>query len=150
MAWCRQATSHYLSSCWTKSLSSYGVTRSQRVKSSAYLVAKMARHDDVIKWKQLPRYWPFVRGIHQSPVNSPHKGQWRGALMLSLICICIKGWVNNREAGDLRCYPAHYDVTVMQSVTVLKGNMNYSLINYLDNKFGLRKYHSYCRALMNG
>ena len=25
--------------------------------------------------------WLFVRGIHRSPVNSPHKGQWRGALM---------------------------------------------------------------------
>ena len=22
-------------------------------------------HDDVIKWKQFPRYWPFVRGIHR-------------------------------------------------------------------------------------
>ena len=32
-------------------------------------------HDDVIKWKHFPRYWPFVRGIHRSPVNSPHKGQ---------------------------------------------------------------------------
>ena len=31
-------------------------------------------HDDVIKWKHFPRYWPFVRGIHRSPVNSPHKG----------------------------------------------------------------------------
>ena len=38
-------------------------------------------HGDVIKWKHLPRYWPFVRGIHRSPVNSPHKVQWRGALM---------------------------------------------------------------------
>ena len=57
-------------------------------------------HDDVIKWKHFPRYWPFVRGIHQSPVNSPHKGQWRGALMFSLICIWINDWVNNREAGD--------------------------------------------------
>ena len=35
---------------------------------------------DVIKWKHFPRYWPFVRGIHRSPVNSLHKGQWRGAL----------------------------------------------------------------------
>ena len=43
-------------------------------------------HDDVIKWKHLSRYWPFVRGIHRSPVNSTHKGQWRGALMFSLIC----------------------------------------------------------------
>ena len=42
-------------------------------------------HDDVIKWRHFPRYWPFVRGIHRWPVNSPHKGQWRGALMLSLI-----------------------------------------------------------------
>ena len=71
-------------------------------------------HHDVIKWKHFPRYWPFVRGIHRSPVNSPHKGQWRGALMFSLICVWINGWVNNREAGDLRPYRAHYDVTVMK------------------------------------
>ena len=38
-------------------------------------------HDDVIKSKRFPRYWPFVRGIHRSPVNSPHKGQWHRALM---------------------------------------------------------------------
>ena len=57
-------------------------------------------HDDVIKWKHFPRYWPFVRGIHRSPVNSPHKGQWRGALMFSLICARINGWVNNGEAGE--------------------------------------------------
>ena len=70
-------------------------------------------HDDVIKWKHFPRYWPFVREIHRSPVNSLHKGQWRGALMFSLICVRIHGWVNSREAGDLRRYRAHYDVTVM-------------------------------------
>ena len=69
-------------------------------------------HDDVIKWKHFPRYWSFVRGIHRSPVNSPHKGQWRGALMFSLICVWINGWVNNREAGDLRRH-SHYDVDVM-------------------------------------
>ena len=71
----------------------------------------LSDHDDVIKWKQFPRYWPFVRGIHRSPVNSPHKGQW--ALMFSLICIWINGWVNNREAGDSRRYRVHYDVTLM-------------------------------------
>ena len=70
-------------------------------------------HYDVIKWKHFPRYWPFVRGIHWSPVNSPQKGQWRGALMFSLICVWINVWVNNREAGDLRRYRAHYDVIVM-------------------------------------
>ena len=32
-------------------------------------------HDDVIKWKHFPRYWPFASGIHRSTVDSPHKGQ---------------------------------------------------------------------------
>ena len=70
-------------------------------------------HDDVIKWKHFLRYWPFVRGIPRSPGNSPHKGQRCGALMFSLICTRINGWVNNDEAGDLGRYRAHYDVTVM-------------------------------------
>ena len=43
-------------------------------------VGTLSCYDDVIKWKHFPRYWPIVRGIHQSPMNSPHKGQWRGAL----------------------------------------------------------------------
>ena len=47
------------------------------------------------------------------PVNSPHKGQWRGALMFSLIYAWINDWVNNREAGDLRRQRGHYDVIVM-------------------------------------
>ena len=73
-------------------------------------------HDDVIKWKHFPRYWPFVRGIHRSTVNSPHKGQWRGALMFSLMCAWINIWVNNREAGDLRRYRHHYDVIAVASL----------------------------------
>ena len=57
-------------------------------------------------------------GIHRSPVNSPHKGQWHGALMFSLICIRINGWVNNGEAGELRRHRAHYDVTIMKMVSL--------------------------------
>ena len=82
-------------------------------QTSAIMWKALPWHDDVIKWKHFPRYWPSVRGIHRSPVNSTHKGQWRGALMFSLICVWIKGWENNREAGDLRRYRAHCDVTVM-------------------------------------
>ena len=70
-------------------------------------------HDYVIKWKHFSRYWPFVRGKHRSPVNSPHKGQWRETLMFSLICAWINGWINNREAGDLNSHRALYDVIVM-------------------------------------
>ena len=86
--------------------------------------------DGVIKWKHFPCYCPFVRGIHWWPVNSPHKGQWRGALMFSLICVWINGWINKREASDLRRKPAHYDVTVMithwpwQMLKILKISLN--------------------------
>ena len=40
---------------------------------------------------------------------SPHKGQWRGALMFSLICARINGRVNNGETGDFGRHRAHYD-----------------------------------------
>ena len=64
--------------------------------------------------------------IHRSPVNSPHKGHRRRALMFSLICAWINGWVNNREAGDLRRYRAHNDVTVM-NISIAKSRA-YSMI----------------------
>ena len=83
-------------------------------------------HDDVIKWKHFPRHWPFVRGIHRSPVNSPHNDQWRGALTFYLICAWINGWANNREAGDLRRHRAHYDVPIMTlSVFIDQGSCLY-------------------------
>ena len=75
-------------------------------------------NDDVIKWKHFPRYLSFVRGIHRSPVESPHKSQWRGVFMFSLICPWSNGWANNRDADDFRCHRAHYDAIVMESMTV--------------------------------
>ena len=77
------------------------------------MVCLSGSQDDVIKWKHFPRYWPFVRGIHRSPVDSPHKSQSRGALIFSLICVWTNGWANTRGAGDLIRDRAHYDVTVM-------------------------------------
>ena len=88
-------------------------------------------YDGVIKWKHFPRYWPFVRGIHQSPVNSPHKGQWRGILMFSLMYVWINGCINNREAGDLRRYHGHYDVIVM-----------YDGWNYVNTWYGVIFNHN--------
>ena len=98
-----------------------GHPASRRYRSYSRLIAAekenfvvtQKKYDDVIKLKHFPRYWPFVWGIHRSPVNSPKKSQWRGALMFSLICAWISGWVNNREAGDLRRYRGHYNVIVM-------------------------------------
>ena len=69
------------------------------------------------KGKFVPRYWPFVRGIHRSPVNYPQKGQWLGALIFSLICAWISDWVNNGESGDLR----RYRVIVMHYMVLYNG-----------------------------
>ena len=77
------------------------------------LHVKSVTHDDVMKWKHYPRYRPLMRNIHRSPVISPHKGQWRGALMFSLICVWTNGWVSNRDAGDLKRHCDYYDVMVM-------------------------------------
>ena len=85
-------------------------------------------HDDIIKWEKFPRYWPFVRRIHRYPVNSPHKGQWRGALMFSLICIWINSWENNHETGDLRRYRTHYDVIETQIAKTLVSTLVFLVV----------------------
>ena len=69
MAWCKTEVSKHWRRC--------SLALSHRYNVGSW---------DVIKWKHLPRDWLFVRGIHRSPVVYPHKGQWRGALMFSLIC----------------------------------------------------------------
>ena len=103
---------------------------------------KSFRHDDIIEWKHFPRCWPFVRGIHRG-----HKGQWRGALMFSLICVWINGWVNNREAGDLRRYRAHYDVTVMVR---FEFKMSFGVISYIATTIsGLQFPFDYCCDINN-
>ena len=95
-------------------------------------------HDDVIKLKHCPRYWPFVRGIHRSPVNSPHKGQWRGAFIFSLICAWTNSRANKGDAGDFRRYRGHYDVIVRTTSRPLcpdscsRGGME--LVNTLNKK----------------
>ena len=83
-----------------------------------HLYIEIFVHDDAIKWKHFLHDWPFVRGIHRSPVDSPHKGQWRGALMVYLICTWTNGRANKRDASDLRCHRAHYDVTVINCFVV--------------------------------
>ena len=58
------------------------------------------------------------------PVNSPHKGQWRGALIFSMIC----AWTNSSvNGGDLRRNRTHYDVTEMLTLiqTIWSAGWNY-------------------------
>ena len=81
-------------------------------------------HDDVIIF----RVTGHLCGEFTSPVNSPHKGQWRRTLMFSLISVWINGWVNNREAGDLTRHRGHYDVTVMLAVEWLQENAGTTMV----------------------
>ena len=73
-----------------------------------------AVRDDVIKWKQFPRYWSFAKGIHRPPVVFPLKGQWRGASMFSLICARTNGLANNPDAVDFRRHRPRYNFIVME------------------------------------
>ena len=81
-------------------------------------------------------------GIHRSPVNSPHKAQWRGALMFSSSCALINGWVHTLEAGDLRRHHPHYDVTVMTWVIHYAYNIPYMKWTYII-------IHMYCVQKQN-
>ena len=101
----RRSSGLYWASYSRKAVSSYWIQTLENMGNPIAIIL----HDDVIKWKYFPRYWPVVSGIHRPP----HENQWRGALMFSLICAWINGWVNNREAGDLRRYRIHYSVIVM-------------------------------------
>ena len=83
------ATSHYLKQWW--SCSRKHIHHSALMSERVYGHIPKSMHDDVIKWKHFLRYWPSVRGIHRSPVDSPPKGQWRGALMFSLTCAWTNG-----------------------------------------------------------
>ena len=68
----------------------------------------------------------FVRGIHRWPVNSPHKGQWRGALIFSLICAWTNNWANDGDTCDLRHHRAYYDVNLIISLKC----GNFAVIEY--------------------
>ena len=66
------------------------ISQWRRMSLMSSQITTNSTHDDVIKWKHFPRYWP------------------------------IYGWVNNREAVDLRRYRAHYNITVMSLFSLVR------------------------------
>ena len=76
---------------------SVGLCRMMAHEASFHQLQSSFDHDDVIKWKHFPRYWPVLWGIHRSVVNSSHKYQEHGALMIYLIRVYTNDWVNNRD-----------------------------------------------------
>ena len=91
----------------------YNVKACSLASNEARMPLAANTHNGVIKWKHFPHYWPFVQGIHQSPVNFPHKVQRHGISMFLWSALWINGWINNHEAGELGCHCPHYDVIIM-------------------------------------
>ena len=92
-------------------------------------------HDDVSKWKHFPRNWPFVRGIHRSPVNSPHRGQWRGAKTLNWSMYHLTGTVSSSytkaHCGVDILFPVRWHTTKMTftscgDIGLLQRPLNYA------------------------
>ena len=98
-------SSFHLESKWSSSgpyLTAYLSRLTSRfVLRFRHVLSNVLDSKHAISWKHFLRYWLFVREIHRSPVNYLHKGLWCGALMFSLICAWISGWVNKGEVGDV-------------------------------------------------
>ena len=89
------------------------------VKIPCSCTVRVTTHDDVIKWKDFPRHWPFVRGIHRSPVNSTRKGQWRGALMFPGNQALSKQWRCRWFETPSRSLWRHCNATVIMPIDVV-------------------------------
>ena len=66
MAWCRQATSHYLSQCWSRSMSPNDVTRPQWVKRLSPLPEPI-----LTKFYEVIWYHQWAQNFHASLTLCP-------------------------------------------------------------------------------
>ena len=91
-------------------------------RSNPPVISEIQRHDTVSCWCYRLSWWRQQIGKFSAclvlcdwnpPLDSPHKGQWRGAVVFSLICAWTNGWKNSRDNGNLRRHRDHYDVIVM-------------------------------------
>ena len=110
MAWCRQATSHYLSQCWPRSMSPSGITRPQRVNVGSGLNNSFI-HDTTLHLAQPEIIMALCNECTfciTAPLSGESTGQWFpltdnpqcGAL------IFFVGKTISRFAGELRCHNA--------------------------------------------
>ena len=94
-------------------------------------------------------YLAFFAENSPVPMNSPHKGQWRGALVFSLICVWLNSWLNNREVGDLRRHRGHYDVNVMSGSRCVIQWQNITYENNNEETFISSHYFILCWVIVN-
>ena len=66
---------------------------------------------NILPWHWSPLcYWPFVRGIHWSSMDSPHKRLAAQALIFSLMLAWTNCWTNMPVPGYLTRYDTHVKV----------------------------------------
>ena len=95
MAWCRQATSHYLSQCWPRSLPPYGVTRSRWVNRGYFWPINQFRIGNsnsllracatVLVKEVFPFWWQqsLPGGREQLLLYPLLQGSWKGGILVS-------------------------------------------------------------------
>ena len=121
--------------------------------SSRCICTWSQKHDDVIKWKHFPLYWPFVRDIHRSPVTFPSQRPVTRSFDVSLIYTWTNGRINSRDAGDLRRYRAYNDVTVMKTTDVEVGcnsTILFRQFRCLRNRvWPVVPWHTFCKSYVS-
>ena len=103
MAWCRQATSHYLSQCWPRPLSPYDVTGPQWVKKMVelvtfimvYTINLVADNKENIKYQHK---CPFVK-IFGLPLHRISNAK-SVSMPWGYYVLPIKSWCNHKQAAD--------------------------------------------------
>ena len=125
---------------WSCNKSNYDTQWQLLVMSNDAVQIKMAEvdmrqmHNECKKsaclawWRhQMENFVWLALCVVNSPVNSPHKGQWCRALKFSLICTKTNSWVNYRGTGDLRRHCVHCDVIVMALWRTFKNHIDYNI-----------------------
>ena len=112
-------------------MSSYGITLSS-VEEELLLAQVASVHTCTLSWWRhqmatFPRYWPFVRGIHRWPVDSPHKGQWHEALIVPLICPWTNGCVRITHC-EVHIGSKRHQTCVVQGLEYLGRNRSVSIM----------------------
>ena len=64
-------------------------------------------HDMIMTWQWFPHYWPYVRGIHGSLLDSADKGPVTVTLIFPLLLAWISCWTNRRVVSAFRWHDAH-------------------------------------------
>ena len=103
------------------------------------VLLRFAYHDDVIKWKHFPCYWPCVRGIHRSPVNSLYKGQWRGGALMFSVMIYASRYIHTNDANGVFAVKIETNILSMPDSSSTTSPIGASLSDLLFS-FVLEKY----------